>query len=297
MMRIAYPDAGSRLSPGDTPSAGEFGARHVPHRRRPRRRRCPRSPRSPILARIADEVDLDDGVRVAGELVRSALHDRALPGRRSPRALLPRRAPDSRRRNSGADGGAASSAAGWPTPCSPAPPPRGCRFAYRTAAGVPSFVVASRRPRRRAPRAASSTSRRAPPPRCSPAWSARSTATASASAPSWPATPPPACARTAPSSRCARDDAPTVARVALRLQQRTPFALAPSVPAFARQIAPGVALADEPGTADRTFGRHRCRLVAAGLVAAGTRRRCRRPTRRRPGAAHRRRDSTPPPCT
>jgi hypothetical protein len=65
-----------------------------------------------------------------------------------------------------------------------------------------------------------------------------------------------------------RDDIPAVARVAQRLRERAPFALAPSVPAFTRRIAPGVALADQPG-GGAPFGRHRCRLVAAGLVAAG----------------------------
>jgi hypothetical protein len=65
-----------------------------------------------------------------------------------------------------------------------------------------------------------------------------------------------------------RDDVPALTRVALRLGERAPFALASTVPAFTRQLAPGVALADNPGHGT-PFGRHRCRLVAAGLVAAG----------------------------
>ena len=95
------------------------------------------------------------------------------------------------------------------------------------------------RPRRRVPRAASSTSQ----PGTAPEVFARLVTTLDGygiglprRAGRRPGRLP--CARTAPSSPCARDDAPTVARVALRLQQRAPFALAPSVPAFARQIAP-----------------------------------------------------------
>jgi hypothetical protein len=66
----------------------------------------------------------------------------------------------------------------------------------------------------------------------------------------------------------ARREAGTLARIALRLQQRVPFAFAPAAPGFTRQLAPGVALADEPGSGT-PFGRHRCGLVAEGLVAAG----------------------------
>jgi hypothetical protein len=65
----------------------------------------------------------------------------------------------------------------------------------------------------------------------------------------------------------ARSDAAALARVALRMRQRSPFAFGRSVPAFTRPLAPGIAIADEPGTGT-DFGRHRCRLVAAGLVGA-----------------------------
>lgn len=44
-----------------------------------------------------------------------------------------------------------------------------------------------------------------------------------------------------------------------------------AVPAFTRRLAAGVAIADEPPWADTpvSFGQHRCRLVVAGLMAAG----------------------------
>lgn len=65
-----------------------------------------------------------------------------------------------------------------------------------------------------------------------------------------------------------RGDAPALARVALRMRERCPFVFGPSVPAFTRVVAPGIAIADEPD--DGTdFGRHRCRVVATGLLAAG----------------------------
>jgi len=65
----------------------------------------------------------------------------------------------------------------------------------------------------------------------------------------------------------ARPDVAALARVALRLRQRSPFVFGRSVPAFTRHLAPGIAIADEPGTGT-DFGRHRCRVVADGLVAA-----------------------------
>lgn len=41
-----------------------------------------------------------------------------------------------------------------------------------------------------------------------------------------------------------------------------------SVPAFTRQVAPGVAVADDPGEG-LSFGYHRCALIARGIAAAG----------------------------
>jgi hypothetical protein len=66
----------------------------------------------------------------------------------------------------------------------------------------------------------------------------------------------------------ARGDLPVLARVALRLRQRLPFAFGGRVPAFTRPVAPGIGLADEP-RAGGGFGRERCGVIAAGLAAAG----------------------------
>ncbi len=41
----------------------------------------------------------------------------------------------------------------------------------------------------------------------------------------------------------------------------------PATPAFARQLAPGLSLAEDPGTGE-SFGVHRCTLVAEGLIRA-----------------------------
>ncbi len=67
----------------------------------------------------------------------------------------------------------------------------------------------------------------------------------------------------------ARSDAAAVVRVALRMRERSPLAVGGSVAAFTRELAPGIGLADEPeGGPD--LGRHRCRLIAAALLAAGS---------------------------
>jgi hypothetical protein len=52
------------------------------------------------------------------------------------------------------------------------------------------------------------------------------------------------------------------------MRQRSPFVFGQAVPAFTRPLAPGIGLADEPREG-RDVGRHRFRLVAAGLVATG----------------------------
>jgi hypothetical protein len=65
-----------------------------------------------------------------------------------------------------------------------------------------------------------------------------------------------------------RADAPALARVALRMRERSPFVFGQTVPAFTRPLAPGIGLADQPQQA-RDVGRHRFHLVATGLVAAG----------------------------
>jgi hypothetical protein len=66
-----------------------------------------------------------------------------------------------------------------------------------------------------------------------------------------------------------RADASALARVALRMRERSPFVFGQTVPAFTRPLAPGIGLADHPRRA-RDVGRHRFHLVARGLVAAGS---------------------------
>lgn len=44
-------------------------------------------------------------------------------------------------------------------------------------------------------------------------------------------------------------------------------ALAPGTPVFTKRLAPGLGLAEDPGDGD-SFGMHRCRLLAEGVVAA-----------------------------
>ena len=64
----------------------------------------------------------------------------------------------------------------------------------------------------------------------------------------------------------ARPELPVLARLALGLHHRT--LLGTAVPGFTRPLAPGIAVADDPGCGE-PFLRHRCRVVAAGLTAAG----------------------------
>ena len=217
------------------------------------------------LCRIADEVDLDGGVRVAGELIRGrflttaladALHRRYFRDERW--ALGPGAASAGRR---GSDfcrrlAGALHAAEG--------------RFTYRIAEGVPSFVVTSN-----PPTAVAASCFLHLHPGTAPEVFARLVGALDGYGIGFSAElagDPAACLRADSAVvTVARDDAATVARAALRLQQRTPFAVAPSVPAFTRQVAPGVAHADEPAPGpSTTFGRHRCRLVAAGLVRAAS---------------------------
>jgi hypothetical protein len=66
----------------------------------------------------------------------------------------------------------------------------------------------------------------------------------------------------------ARADLPVLARLALGLSARAHTGLGDAVPAFTRPLAPGIAVADDPACGE-PFLRHRCRLVAAGLAAAG----------------------------
>jgi hypothetical protein len=72
-----------------------------------------------------------------------------------------------------------------------------------------------------------------------------------------------------------RPDAATVCAARARIDgvaalvlRRAPGAVAAPVPAFTLALAPGVAIADDPDDGS-DFGMHRCRAVAAGLLAAG----------------------------
>jgi hypothetical protein len=226
-----------------------------------------------ILARISEETELGDGVRITGELVPiTARHDRLVTTALTDaiHARYFRGTP------------------GTPGTGDPGPGRRGrdfCRrladtlqpylfhrdawrFSYRTTDGIPSFVVA----------AGSAVDGEAAS--CflhlqsgtAPDLFARAVTTLDGYGLDFRAElagDPDACRRTDTAVLTVRrDDIPAVARVALRLGERAPFAVAPSVPGFTRRIAPGVALADHPDSGT-SFGRHRSRLIAAGLVAAG----------------------------
>jgi hypothetical protein len=61
-----------------------------------------------------------------------------------------------------------------------------------------------------------------------------------------------------------------VARIVLRMPADSADGLRTDVPLFTRQLRPGVGLAEDPNTSE-SFGMHRCRLVAEGIVDAWTR--------------------------
>ncbi|HEY0248845.1 MAG TPA: T3SS effector HopA1 family protein [Gryllotalpicola sp.] len=65
-----------------------------------------------------------------------------------------------------------------------------------------------------------------------------------------------------------RLDAAELARIAVA--SHDPAAFGAEVPAFTREVAPGIAVADDPGDGI-SFGYHRCRLVAQGIAATGAR--------------------------
>ena len=224
-----------------------------------------------VLARILEETDLDDGVRVAGELVSAPLHSDRLVTSALTEALHARYFRGDRTFGAESPGRGRRGAVFCRRVTEALQPDffRGddWRFAYRTTAGMPSFVVAT------GSSATDATScflhlR----PGTAPEVFARVITAIDGYGVAFRAElagDPDACVRAdAAVVTVDRGDASTLARVAVRVQQRAPFALAPSVPAFTRQLAPGIALADEPGQGT-AFGRHRCRLVAAGLVAAG----------------------------
>lgn len=65
----------------------------------------------------------------------------------------------------------------------------------------------------------------------------------------------------------AREDCPRAVQAAVAVGRRRPGALAPEVPAFTLPLAPGIALAEDPAAGPGvSFGRHRCDLVAAGIL-------------------------------
>jgi hypothetical protein len=64
-----------------------------------------------------------------------------------------------------------------------------------------------------------------------------------------------------------RADAATLVRCALDVWNEGAFGA--DVPAFTREVAPGIAVADDPGDGV-SFGYHRCSLIARGLATAAT---------------------------
>jgi hypothetical protein len=68
-----------------------------------------------------------------------------------------------------------------------------------------------------------------------------------------------------------RSDVPRVAPAVLDVALARGVEREERVPSFARRLAGGLAIADDPPSTGRpmSFGQHRCALVARGLVAAG----------------------------
>jgi hypothetical protein len=62
-----------------------------------------------------------------------------------------------------------------------------------------------------------------------------------------------------------RADVAVLARCAVEVWDAAAFG--PAVPAFTREVAPGIAVADDPGDGV-SFGYHRCALIAQGLAAS-----------------------------
>jgi HopA1 effector protein family len=60
---------------------------------------------------------------------------------------------------------------------------------------------------------------------------------------------------------------PAVAEVVTALYHELRAGLLATTPAFTKQLAPGLALAEDPGDGD-SFGMHRCRLLAEGIIRA-----------------------------
>jgi hypothetical protein len=236
---------------------------------------CPHTPPrshgrwTSLLLRIADETELDGSVRVAGEpvavrggsrLVTAALTD-ALDARyfrASAGALRPaggRRGGQTCERMASALQPRFLGRRAW-------------TLSYRSAAGVPAFAIVAGG----GPGPAAATCFLDLTPAAAPEAFAQLVSTLEgyglgfrAELSGLPGTPD---RLGAAAVTVAREHALAVARVALRMRQRAPLLFGTAVPAFTREVAPGVALADEPD--DGTpFARHRCRLLASALVRAG----------------------------
>jgi hypothetical protein len=69
----------------------------------------------------------------------------------------------------------------------------------------------------------------------------------------------------------ARQDLDAVHRVVLGLHDDHPARFRPAVPLFTLRVRDGIAVAEDPprATVPLSFGQHRCRLVAKGIVDAG----------------------------
>lgn len=229
-------------------------------------------PWSDLLTRIAEDTEVGTSVRVAGELLpvptrcrlvtvalADVLHARYFRSRTdSPAAPVP--AP----RHGGTDACARLVAGLRPRLLGR----DGWSFRYRSEAGVPAFLVTSSG----GPGADAASCFLDLTPGIAPEAFARLITTLDgfglgfrAELRGDPATPE----RVGPAVvTVARSHADALARVVLHLRDRSPLVFGNSVAAFTRTLAPGIGLADEP--ADGTsFGRHRCRLLAAALVAAG----------------------------
>jgi hypothetical protein len=233
-----------------------------------------RSPWAALLTRIADETELGpDGAHVAGRqlavrdgrrllttVLTDALHEHyflatpTTPGR--PEPTPGRRGDAFFGRLADALGPGFLGSTGW-------------RLAYRTASGTPFFVVSGSVARGGHTAASCFLDLQ---PGTAPEVFARLVTTLEGYGLGFDARlagDPSACGR--PGSAVvtvARAELPVVARIALRLRERLPFAVGCAVPAFTRPAAPGIALADEPrGGGD--FGRERCRVIATGLAMAG----------------------------
>jgi hypothetical protein len=64
-----------------------------------------------------------------------------------------------------------------------------------------------------------------------------------------------------------KEDYPAIADILGRIYPRIAPNLKPSTPIFTKFLAPGIGLAEDPGQS-QSFGQHRCRLLADGMIRA-----------------------------